>query len=172
MARPDPYQLVPYVTEDSTASPTAVTIGNPALRPEHANNYDILFEDYLHPLGLVQAGFFFKQLTAPQVQVSIPGSISLSSLPAGYFPPSVAAALAQYPGDNVTQYTNGKNAYIYGLELSFQQHFSYLPGVLRGLGLQANYSYTASKEKGLPLRNDSPTTIDQAPNTWKGEPDL
>jgi TonB-dependent receptor len=170
VARPDPYQLVPYVTEDSTASPTAVTIGNPGLRPEHANNYDVLYENYLHPLGLVQAGFFFKQLTAPQVQVSIPGSISLASLPAGYFPPSVAAALAQYPGDNVTQYTNGKNAYIYGLELSFQQHFSYLPGVLSGLGLQANYSYTASQEKGLPLRNDSPTTIDQAPNTWKLSP--
>jgi TonB-dependent receptor len=170
VARPDPYQLVPYVTEDSTASPTAVTIGNPSLRPEHANNFDVLFEDYLHPLGLVQAGFFFKQLTAPQVQVSIPGGINLASLPAGYFPPSVAAALAQYPGDNVTQYTNGKNAYIYGLELSFQQHFSYLPGVLRGLGVQANYSYTASKEKGLPLRSDSPTTIDQAPNTWKVSP--
>jgi outer membrane receptor protein involved in Fe transport len=79
----------------------------------------------------------------------------------------VQSVLAQYPGDAITQYTNGQNAYIYGLELSFQQHFSYLPGVLRGLGLAANYSYTASREKGLPLRIDHPTTIDQAPNTWK-----
>jgi TonB-dependent receptor len=174
VARPDPYQLVPYVTEDTTAATASslatVTIGNPSLRPEHANNYDLLYENYLHPLGLIQAGFFFKQLTAPQVQVTIPGSISLSSLPAGYLPSSVASALAQYPGDSITQYTNGKNAYIYGLEFSFQQHFSYLPGVLRGLGLQANYSYTASKEKGLPLRNDSPTTIDQSPNTFKVSP--
>ena len=170
VARPDPYQLVPYVTEDSTASPVAVTIGNPSLRPEHANNYDVLYEDYLRPLGLIQAGFFFKQLTAPQVPITIPATVTLASLPAGYFPTSVATALAQYPGDAVSQYANGKNAYIYGLELSFQQHFSYLPGVLRGLGLQANYSYTASKEKGLPLRDDSPTTIDQSPNTWKVSP--
>ncbi len=170
VARPDPYQLVPYVTEDSTASPTTVLIGNPGLRPEHANNYDVLYENYLRPLGLVQAGFFFKQLTAPQVQIVIPAAVNIASLPPGYFPTSVATAIAQYPGDTVTQYTNGKNAYIYGLELSFQQHFSYLPGVLSGLGLQANYSYTASKEKGLPLRNDSPTTIDQAPNTWKISP--
>ena len=170
VARPDPYQLVPYVTEDSTASPVTVAIGNPSLRPEHANNYDLLYENYLHPLGLIQAGFFFKQLTAPQVQVSIPGTISLASLPVGYFPVSVQNAINQYPGDSITQYTNGKNAYIYGLELSFQQHFSYLPGVLGGLGLQANYSYTASKEKGLPLRNDSPTTIDQSPNTFKISP--
>jgi TonB-dependent receptor len=170
VARPDPYQLVPYVTEDSTASPTAVTIGNPSLRPEHANNYDLLYEYYLHPLGLIQGGFFFKQLTAPQVEASIPSGVNFANLPAGYFPPSVQAVLAEYPGDVITQYTNGQNAYIYGLELSFQQHFGYLPGVLKGLGVSANYSYTASKEKGLPLRSDSPTTIDQSPNTFKISP--
>ncbi len=170
VARPDPYQLVPYVTEDSTASPIAVSIGNPSLRPEHANNYDILYENYLRPLGLVQAGFFFKQLTAPQVQITIPGCSTPPCFPASYFPPATQSVIAQYPGDAITQYANGQNAYIYGLELSFQQHFSYLPGVLKGLGLQANYSYTASKEKGLPLRTDSPTTIDQAPNTWKITP--
>ena len=170
VARPDPYQLVPYVEEDSTASPIAVTIGNPSLRPEHANNYDLLYEDYLQPLGLVQAGFFFKQINAPQVAVTLPGGLSLSDFPAGYFPASVQTVLAQYPGDAITQFTNGQNAYIYGLELSFQQHFSYLPGVLKGLGVSANYSYTASREKGLPLRADHPTTIDQAPNTWKISP--
>ena len=170
VARPDPYQLVPYIEEDSTASPIAVTIGNPSLRPEHANNYDLLYEDYLQPLGLIQAGVFFKQLQAPQVEVTLPGGLSLANFPAGYFPASVQTVLAQYPGDAITQYTNAQNAYIYGLELSFQQHFSYLPGVFKGLGLAANYSYTASREKGLPLRSDHPTTIDQAPNTWKASP--
>jgi TonB-dependent receptor len=170
VARPDPYQLVPYVTEDSTASPIAVTIGNPSLRPEHANNYDVLYENYLRPLGLVQAGFFFKQLNAPQVEFTISQGLNVANFPAGYFPPTLASTIAQYPGDAITQYINGQNAYIYGLELSFQQHFSYLPGVLKGLGLSANYSYTASREKGLPLRADHPTTIDQAPNTWKVSP--
>jgi TonB-dependent receptor len=170
VARPDPYQLVPYVTEDSTASPVAVTIGNPSLRPEHANNYDLLYENYLRPLGLVQAGFFFKQLNAPQVETTLPGGLSLSAFPSGYFPASVQTVLAEYPGDAITQYTNGQNAYIYGLELSYQQHLNFLPGILRGLGISANYAYTASREKGLPLRIDHPTTIDQAPNTWKVSP--
>ncbi len=170
VARPDPYQLVPYITEDSTASPPSVLIGNPSLRPEHANNYDILYEYYLHPLGLIQAGYFFKQLTAPQVEVILPGGLSPTAFPANYFPASVQQALQQYPGDSITQYTNAQNAGIYGFELNFQQHFSYLPGVLRGLGVSANYSYTASREKGLPLRSDHPTTIDQAPNTWKISP--
>jgi outer membrane receptor protein involved in Fe transport len=82
----------------------------------------------------------------------------------------VQTVLTQYPGDAITQMTNGQNASIYGLELSYQQHLSFLPGALHGLGISANYSYTASREKGLPLRTDSPTTIDQAPNTWKISP--
>jgi outer membrane receptor protein involved in Fe transport len=104
------------------------------------------------------------------VQTTIPGGLSLSAFPPGYFSAATQSVLAQYPTDAITQYINGKNAYIYGLELSFQQHFSYLPGVLKGLGVSANYSYTASKEKGLPLRSDSPTTIDQSPNTFKLSP--
>jgi len=170
VARPDPYQLVPYVTEDSTASPTTVAVGNPSLRPEHATNYDILYESYLHPLGLLQAGFFFKQLTAPQVQITLPSTINVSQLPSGYFSPSLQSDLTQYPNDTITQSINGQNAYIYGFELSYQQHLSFLPGPLSGLGVSANYSYTASREKGLPLRNDHPTTIDQSPNTWKISP--
>ncbi|MDW5266158.1 MULTISPECIES: TonB-dependent receptor [Acidobacteriaceae] len=166
VARPDAYQLVPYVTEDSTASPVAVSIGNPSLRPEHANNYDLLYENYLRPLGMIQAGFFFKQLNAPQLLSTLPGNLDLSNFPVGYFPTALQAVIEQYPGDAITQYVNGQNAYLYGFELSYQQHLSYLPGVLRNLGVSANYSYTASREKGVPLRNDHPTLIDQAPNTW------
>jgi TonB-dependent receptor len=170
VARPDPYQLVPYVTEDNTASPVTVAIGNPLLRPEHANNYDVLYENYLQPLGLIQAGFFFKQLTAPQIQTVLPGGLSLSDFPPGYFPPALQAVLAQYPGDSITQFVNGQNAWLYGFELSFQQHLNYLPGVLRGLGISANYSYTASREKGVPLRTDHPTLIDQSPNAFNISP--
>ncbi|HWB32830.1 MAG TPA: TonB-dependent receptor [Acidobacteriaceae bacterium] len=166
VARPDPYQLVPYITEDSTASPITVAIGNPALRPEHANNYDILYESYLQPLGLIQGGFFFKQLTGPQLQMVLPGGFSPTDFPPGYFPPAFQNVINQYPGDSITQTVNGRNAWIYGFELSFQQHLNYLPGVLRGLGIAANYSYTASRLKGLPLRDDHPTLIDQSPNCF------
>jgi TonB-dependent receptor len=170
LARPDPYQLVPYITEDTTASPIAVTIGNPALRPEHANNYDLLYEYYLKPLGLIQAGFFFKQLTAPQILTTIPGGLSLSSFPTGYFPTATQTVLSQYPGDAITQTVNGQNAYLYGLELSYQQHLTYLPGVwhgaFRGIGITVNYTYSGSRLKGLPLRTDHPTLIDQTPQAF------
>jgi TonB-dependent receptor len=170
VARPDPYQLVPYITADDTASPPTVAIGNPAIRPEHAMNYDLLYEAYLNPLGLFQTGFFFKQLNAPQVETILPASVNVNSLPTGYFPPATLSTLQQYPGYTITQYINGQNAYLYGFEISFQQHFSYLPGILKGLGVQANYSYLASREKGLPLRSDHPSLIDQSPNTMKITP--
>jgi len=170
VARPDPYQLVPYVTEDSTKSPVTVSIGNPNLRPEHANNYDLLYETSLHPLGMIQAGFFFKQLAAPQVPTTLAGNVNIASLPAGMIPPAELQAIQNYPGDSVSIMVNGQNAYLYGFEASYQQHLSFLPGVLSGFGINANYSYTTSQEKGLPLRTDQPRMIDQANNTWKLSP--
>ena len=73
--------MVPYVEEDQTASPVAVDIGNPSLRPTHSNNYDLLFEKFLHPLGMFQAGGFFKQLNADEVTITIPGSINPAATP-------------------------------------------------------------------------------------------
>jgi hypothetical protein len=47
---------------------------------------------------------------------------------------------------------------------------SFLPGVLGGFGINANYGYSNSQEKGLPLRLDQPRTIDQPTNTWRISP--
>ena len=175
VARPDPYQLVPYVTEDDDGD--TVAVGNPALRPEHANNYDLLYEKYLNPLGMFQGGFFFKQLTSPQFEFVTPLGVNIATLPAGSLPiapnllSTIEADQAQIGAPStVTVYGNGQNAYLYGFEVSFQQHLSYLPSVLGGLGLSANYSYTNSQEKGLPLRADHPRLLDQAMNDWNVSP--
>jgi len=66
---------------------------------------------------------------------------------------------------------------VQGVEFAFEQRLSYLPGVLGGVGLTANYSYTESSTSGVPenaqnadgtsvLRPDSPALQRQAPNTW------
>ena len=67
ISRPDPYQLIPYVTEDDSTNPAQHSIGNPDLRPTHANNYDLLYERFLRPIGMIQAGVFYKQLSSPLV---------------------------------------------------------------------------------------------------------
>ena len=72
ISRPDPYDLVPYVSLDESSNPYTVGIGNPNLKPEHANSYDLLYERYLKPFGEIQAGFFYKQLSAPIYYITNP----------------------------------------------------------------------------------------------------
>jgi outer membrane receptor protein involved in Fe transport len=73
-------------------------------------------------------------------------------------------------GLRLLQSINGPSAHIQGIEVSWEQRFSFLPGLLSGFGVSANYSYTQS---GVTF----PTTFDggridnaplsrQAPNTW------
>lgn len=86
----------------------------------------------------------------PQLLTTIPGGLNPDSFPPGYFPPALQEVIVQYPGDSIAQYVNGQNAWLYGFELIYQQRLSYLPGLLHGLEISANYSYTKSREKGVP----------------------
>src|SRR5260370_6012784 len=153
LSRPDPQFLTSATTVDNSTTPPTLIEGNPALKPEHANNFDVLYERYLHPLGAVQAGFFYKNLTSPIVHNRAPPSPTQP--------------------DQVSQAVNAGSAYIAGIELNFNQHFTYLPGLLSGLGLFANYSYATSKAHNVnPAgpRSDSPALLRQAPNTWNISP--
>ena len=61
---------------------------------------------------------------------------------------------------------NAGSAYVWGWEIAYQQRWSFLPGVLGGLGFSGNYSWTTSATFGLPGRSDHPPLLRQAPNTW------
>jgi TonB-dependent receptor len=152
VSRPDAYQLVPYVTEDDSTNPPTIAQGNPSLKPEHANNYDLLYERYLNPAGILQAGFFVKQLSGTLVTTSY------------------TANSGAYEGDLVSQWLNVSNAELYGFEASYQQRLSRLPGLLSGFGVMANYSWTASKVFHIPGRLDSPALQQQSPNVWNISP--
>ena len=60
ISRPDPYDLVPYILEDRSAILSTFGIGNPNLQPEHANDYDLLFEHYLETIWR-NSGWIFLQ---------------------------------------------------------------------------------------------------------------
>jgi TonB-dependent receptor len=147
---------VPYVTEDLTTNPPTVSIGNPNLRPEHANNYDVLYEQYLKPFGKIEGGFFYKQLSSPIYYLNDPHSTA-----------------AQYPtfqGDQLSYIINGGNAQLWGIEAAYIQHLGFLPGALSGFGIIANYSWTGSNAGHLPLRPDTPALQRQAPSTFNVSP--
>jgi TonB-dependent receptor len=152
LSRPLPQQLTTAVSLDTSTVPSTFNVGA-VLKPEHANNYDALYERYLTPLGIIQAGFFYKSISSPIVtNVTLPTA-------------------GPYAGFFVATPANAGTAYVTGLELAFQQHFTYLPGLLSGLGLAANYSYTTSgTTKVDQLRTDNPALLRQAPNTWNISP--
>jgi TonB-dependent receptor len=155
LSRPDPAFLTSAISVDNSTTPPTVIIGNPALVPEHGQNFDVLYERYLTPLGSIQAGFFYKRLTEPIV------SSQSGPKPSPGCPQATCF---------VVQDSNSGDAHIAGFEIAFQQHLGYLPGLLSGLGISANYSYATSQANGLGGRSDHPALLRQAPNTWNISP--
>jgi TonB-dependent receptor len=152
ISRPNPYDMVPYVTLDNSTNPLTVGIGNPNLKPEHANDYDLLYEHYLKPYGLLQGGFFYKQLSSPIYYIN---DLDYSG-----------TQYPQYVGDQFAYIENGTNAKLYGVEVAYIQHLGFLPGGLSGFGISANLSKTGSNAGHLPLRPDTPPLQRQTPTMW------
>jgi TonB-dependent receptor len=164
LSRPDFSDLVSFASISPGGVRTLSSIGNPDLKAEHADNLDLLYEKSLNPAGLLQAGVYYKHLSDPIIPVTtmIPDPSN--------------------PGHTITQTQpqNAGSAYVYGFEIAFQQHFNYLPGLLSGLGLSANYGYSASQVKFPALntdgtgngfgRSDKPDLLRQAPHTWNISP--
>jgi TonB-dependent receptor len=167
LSRPDFQDLIPFTSAPSSGSAQVTeTRGNPNLLAEYADDIDLLYDNNLSRVGLLQAGFFYKNLQNPIVQTltQIPGPIFL------------------------TQSINAGSAYIYGFEVAFQQHLTYLPGPLNGIGISANYGYTASQATLPPYIDPSvlqpgqisgpnrgpggstPPLLRQAPNTFNFSP--
>jgi outer membrane receptor protein involved in Fe transport len=82
------------------------------------------------------------------------------------FLPRVPLCHRLYAGDLVLQEVNGDHAYVQGFEVAYQQHLNYLPGVLGALRINANFTYTDSKNYTITNRADSPALVGQAPFSW------
>ena len=163
ISRPNYGDLPPFFNNQGNNT-NEIDIGNPNLKPSRANNYDLLYEQSLKPFGRLQAGFFYKQLAHP-IYESVKTGITTDQFG------------SQYNFNNnggtqwfVSQPINGNSAQVYGFEIAYLQHLSFLPGALAGIGMSANYGYTHSSTTGVPLRTDTPPLQRQAPNTWNISP--
>ena len=134
IARPNFGDIAPYFVDDPTSNPE-FSKGNPHLKPTHAQNFDLLAEHYLKQVGMIQAGFFYKYLTNPIYSVTLPFQTATQST-----------------------LTNGPSAHIAGFEAAWQQRLTFLPGLLNGIGVRANYSYTSSQAT-FPTPSASAPTI-------------
>jgi TonB-dependent receptor len=148
IARPNFGDLPPFITENDKRQ--TVDVGNPNLKPTKAQNVDFLIERYLKPVGVIEAGVFYKYLTDP------------------IFPVGFLVTSGTFNGFTESQSINGPSAHITGVEMAWQQRLSFLPGLLNGMGVRANYSYTNS-QASFPVdfgRTDHAALARQAPNNW------
>jgi TonB-dependent receptor len=158
LSRPNPQDIAQAVSWTIGGAINSASLGNPNLKAETGDNFDVLIEHYLNPFGAIQAGFFYKRLTDPIVNET---NIVQN------FEPAPTAPLGTY---QVSQPINAGSAWVYGFEASYVQHLTFLPGLLRGFGISANYGYTNSQASGIPGRTDKPRLVRSAPHTWNVSP--
>jgi len=156
ISRPDPYDLVPYKTLDESTTPNTESIGNPALVAEHANDYDILYERFMPSVGMIESGYFYKQIGQPlfQTETTVPNP----------FPNPITPTVL------LNQWQNGGHAYVQGIEFAYQQHLTWLPGVLSNARIDANATWTKSANYDMQGRTDTPPLVGQAPWSWNITP--
>lgn len=110
-----------------------ITDGNPELKPAFATNVDLMYEKYLDNLGIISGGLFYKKINKFQYN-------SVFALAGNEF-----EGAARYEGWRWFRTLNGESANVYGLELNLQTNLTFLPGILKGISILANYTYTHSK---------------------------
>ena len=154
LARPNFTDLAPTQFIDHDAQ--RITRGNPDLQPSLVRNVDLLVEHYFEPLGLLAGGIFYKRLSD-----FFFGSIDRVE----------GGAMDGY---EVRQPQNGAAADLWGAEIAWQQRLTFLPGLLSGLGLYANYTYTTSNAelrevtREVPLPRQIPHVLNAALSWERG----
>ncbi len=127
--RPPMTSLLPNESINEAAQ--TLTVNNPSLLPQVAQNWDTSLEYYFEPVGSVSVGWFRKRISDFIVNGINTGTIG-SGTDNGYD--------GEFSGFTRLTSANAGTAYVQGWELSYQQQFTFLPGFLRGLGLTANLS--------------------------------
>jgi TonB-dependent receptor len=141
ITRQDFNQLAPSLT----LNPVQLngSAGNPDLKPIRANNLDLAVERYFNPTTSIYVTGFYKRVDGFVATVSNPETYNGLTY-------------------QVSRPQNSNPANIRGYELGYQQFYDFLPGWMKGLGLQANYTYVESDTPNsvlglnVPLQNLSP----------------
>jgi TonB-dependent receptor len=149
IGRPPFTNLVPR--EDVNDTTQTLTVGNPSLKPQFAENTDFALEYYYEPVGAVSVAVFRK--TMRDFIVSLGGQTVPNGPNNGYG--------GAYGGYSLVTDLNAGSARIQGVEFSVQQQLSFLPGPFRRLGFFANLTrLTTEGDYGV----TGPRTTSLVPN--------
>ena len=144
ISRPNLGDISPTTTANGNA--LTVTRNNPYLDPFRSNNLDATIEYYFGQDSLVGASLFYKNLES-----LIRRETSIVSLPVSYIRTTGTTTIQT--DFTVSELVNGSGVDLKGVELYFQQAFTWLPAPLDGLGTILNYTY---------IDNSDPTQLTAA----------
>ena len=122
--------FLPTITIDETNR--IVTINNAALRPQTAKNWDTTLEYYFEPVGSLTIGWFHKTINDYILRGQEIGTVA-SGADNGYD--------GEYAGWSERTAVNASTVVAQGWEFAYQQQFTFLPGLLKGLAASANYTW-------------------------------
>ncbi len=127
-----PFRIFEIEEDDEDVFEGAIEMGNADLEPLESSNFDLAMEWYLQPAGLLSAGVFYKDIDNPIfTRVQTLEEVEFE----GRF----------YSELEIQQPQNARSGNILGVELGFQQQFTRLPGLWRGLGVSVGYTWTDSE---------------------------
>jgi TonB-dependent receptor len=140
MARPTLTSLTPGGT--FSAFSETLSFGNPQLDPFRANSIDVGVEWYFAPEALLSAAFFYKDIRTFVTRET--ASVPFRDLG---LPDSLLDGTPSSPDNifTVTRNINGQGGNLKGVEIQYQQPFTFLPGVLRNFGFIGNLTLLDSK---------------------------
>ncbi|WP_140938690.1 TonB-dependent receptor [Sphingobacterium lumbrici] len=120
LSRPGYFDLVPW--EEAREQNGNIKRGNPNLKQASATNLDFTAEHYLESVGLISLSAFHKDVRDK------------------VYKEKVDQVGGEWDGWTIETPRNGKDAKVYGIELAWQQQFTFLPGFLNGFGVYSNYT--------------------------------
>jgi TonB-dependent receptor len=127
--RPSMNNLLPNETPNEPNQ--TLTINNSSLLPQTATNWDAALEYYFEPVGNFSVGWFHKT-----IKDYIVSGMNAGTIPSG----ADNGYNGEYAGFTQLTSANAGTAYVQGWECSYQQQLTSLPGLLKGLGIMANYT--------------------------------
>ena len=156
VVRPSFGQQAPrFLIEENEDNERSGEFGNPDLDPYKAWNYDATLEYYFAPQAVIQGGLFYKTIENYIVEAE--------------FENGVFNGIAY---DEAVIPINGDEATVFGIELSYGQALTFLPGPFDGLLINLNYTYTDAEGEVLgrtvPLPSSSEHTFNAVLGYEKG----
>ncbi len=128
IGRPGIGQLIPRTTVNYDNN--TLSSSNPSLQPQTAQNFDLTTEFYFEPAGMFTVGVFQKEIK--KFIYNSPATVVGSGADNGFN--------GDYAGFTYSTQANGGFAKVKGLEASYNQQFTFLPGIWKGLGAYANFT--------------------------------